>query len=496
MLYQQTGWFCGPASVQTSLQVLGQWIEEDQLAIEMGTNEDGTPSIEVLQACLSQHAHHAQWEAVWLSTDPPTPQQTEEFWTRLTASHAAGFAVPGNWVSPENNHPIAVLPGGEYTGQQPNYRGTIYHYVCYTASADVNGQRYVGVSDSGFSVGQPYSVFQSEYQYWVTLEQCMTLMPPKGYVWASAAPIGSPGTPTLPGPAPAPAGGATADLLYQAMGGALPLQRYAELLPAVLESLAASDCTNETRVAEWMAQIGHESGGLAYQEEIADGSAYEGREDLGNVHPGDGPKYKGHGWIQITGYENTRQVSEWAYQQGHVGSPTYFLDYPEQLGSDQYAGMGAAWYWTVARPKINAMADARDHDGVCRAVNGGLNGYDDRVNRFDNALPIAASFLPANNRRPAPMPAPTPVLDAAQMVVNHLPGPAAPAPAPAPPPPAAPAATCLTGRPHHHSENSPSDQQLLDIRAEGLITQRLVYELALRAGLDAAGLYQETRDSF
>jgi hypothetical protein len=37
---------------------------------------------------------------------------------------------------------------------------------------------------------------------------------------------------------------------------------------------------------------------------------------------------------------------------------------------------------------------------------------------------------------------------------------------------------------------------LLNIRAEGLLTQRLVFEIAMRAGIDARALYEETRNSF
>ena len=49
------------------------------------------------------------------------------------------------------------------------------------------------------------------------------------------------------------------------------------------------------RICAFLAQVGHESGQLRYAEEIASGAAYEGRKDLGNVHPGDGRKYKGRG---------------------------------------------------------------------------------------------------------------------------------------------------------------------------------------------------------
>jgi len=36
----------------------------------------------------------------------------------------------------------------------------------------------------------------------------------------------------------------------------------------------------------FLAQVGHESGGLFYTEELASGSAYEGRKDLGNTQKG------------------------------------------------------------------------------------------------------------------------------------------------------------------------------------------------------------------
>ena len=42
------------------------------------------------------------------------------------------------------------------------------------------------------------------------------------------------------------------------------------------------------RIAAWLAQLAHESGELRYTRELADGTAYEGRRDLGNIAPGDG----------------------------------------------------------------------------------------------------------------------------------------------------------------------------------------------------------------
>jgi len=188
---QETGYWCGPASCQTALQVIDEWFEEQQLADEMHTTEDGTNSIELLAECLNSHAHHASWQAVWLPNDPPTREQGEQFWIDLKANIEAGFAMPANWVSPEGNHPVAVLPNSDEYVPDPGYYGTVFHYVCYVGYSENERGRFINVADSGFH----------PWQYWVTFEQAMTLMPPKGYVKAAAAPVG---VPTLPGPAPVP----------------------------------------------------------------------------------------------------------------------------------------------------------------------------------------------------------------------------------------------------------------------------------------------------
>jgi predicted chitinase len=178
------------------------------------------------------------------------------------------------------------------------------------------------------------------------------------------------------------------------MGNALSIEEYRRLLPGFIEGLRKADCTTETRVAQYIAQTGHESCGLLYRTELADGTAYEGRQDLGNTQPGDGPRYRGHGYLQITGRGNHRAVSEWAHSAGLVETPTWFEDNPDDLASEQWAAIGASWYWVVARD-LNTPADIEDHQACCRLINGGLNGYDDRVARYAVARPLAAQFLPA-----------------------------------------------------------------------------------------------------
>ena len=62
-------------------------------------------------------------------------------------------------------------------------------------------------------------------------------------------------------------------------------------------------------------------------EEFASGKQYEGREDLGNVQPGDGPRYKGRGYVQITGRANYRKFSR-LLDVDLIGSPKLTLDPP------------------------------------------------------------------------------------------------------------------------------------------------------------------------
>jgi predicted chitinase len=451
---QETGYWCGPASTQIVLDAQNILMAEVDLANELGTTTDGTNYIGQITDVLNKYIHAADYITVDLPLDPPTDAQVEEFWRNLRTSIDAGFGLALNFVSPANNPPRGIK-GSE--SPQGYGNGTIYHYVTAMGWSD-EPERAVWIADPGFA----------PFGYWISLRQCVVLMAPKGYSYAR--PLGAPGQPI-------PAGPEDAALLSYAMGDSLPIERYRELLPAVRDGIARSDCTNPQRVAEWLAQVGHESGGLKWMEELADGWAYEGRTDLGNTEPGDGPRFKGHGPIQITGRTNHTQVSEWAYSLGLVPSSTYFVEFPQELAGDRYGMLGAVWYWTVARPQINSLCDAGDIEGVTRAINGGTNGLEDRQARYARSLEVASAFLPG----------------AAQPVPVEPPPAAAPAPAPVEP---SKPVTCLTGYPHHHSLNEDTATQILNIRAEGLITQALAYAIAEKLGLDASGIYNAVRESF
>lgn len=185
-----------------------------------------------------------------------------------------------------------------------------------------------------------------------------------------------------------------AQTLAEVMGHRVSQARYAELAPAFNKALLEAECTNVRRAAQFIAQIGHESGGLYWMEEAGTGDDYNGRADLGNIHPGDGPRYKGRGPIQITGRSNYRTLSRWAHSKGLVPTSSFFEDEPHRLSEPDYGFLGAVWYWTVARPRINQMADNSDTVGVTRAVNGGTNGLQDRHNRYQHALQFGKKILP------------------------------------------------------------------------------------------------------
>lgn len=132
------------------------------------------------------------------------------------------------------------------------------------------------------------------------------------------------------------------------------------------------------RQASFIAQVAHESGQLRYTQEIASGAAYEGREDLGNTEPGDGVRFKGRGLIQITGRFN--------YIACGKALTLDLLTHPELLQEPQSACRSAGWFWTTHG--CNPLADANNQVAICKKINGGLNGLDDRLAFFKKAKEV------------------------------------------------------------------------------------------------------------
>lgn len=129
------------------------------------------------------------------------------------------------------------------------------------------------------------------------------------------------------------------------------------------------------REAAFLATITHESGSLRYMREIADGSAYEGRADLGNTQPGDGVRFPGRGPGQITGRKN--------YELCGAALGLDLISNPELLERPVEGSASAAWLWE--HKNLNGLADAERFGTICRLWNGGYNGLDDRIQHYIRA---------------------------------------------------------------------------------------------------------------
>ena len=132
---------------------------------------------------------------------------------------------------------------------------------------------------------------------------------------------------------------------------------------------------NPARQAAFLAQVAHESGGFRYVRELASGAAYEGRADLGNTESGDGVRYRGRGLIQITGRANYRDCS--------AALGVDFIASPELLESPEMACRSAAWFWKTHG--LNELADKGDFKLITKRINGGYNGYQDRLAYYERA---------------------------------------------------------------------------------------------------------------
>lgn len=140
-------------------------------------------------------------------------------------------------------------------------------------------------------------------------------------------------------------------------------------LPYIEPAMAHAAIDTPERIAAFLAQLAHESGEFRYMEEIADGSAYEGRTDLGNTEPGDGVRFKGHGPIQITGRANHAMCGQ------ALGID--LLAEPRLICTPVYGTASACWFWNSRH--LSPLADRAWFVAITRIINGGTNGLADRI---------------------------------------------------------------------------------------------------------------------
>lgn len=132
----------------------------------------------------------------------------------------------------------------------------------------------------------------------------------------------------------------------------------------------------------FLAQLGHESDGGNAFEEYASGWDYEFADRLGNTQPGDGPRFKGRGGIQLTGRHNYTLFTK--YCREVLNLDVDFVETPELVSLPEWSGLASAWYWRFGSSwgDLNKYADTGDIKSCTKGINGGLNGYDDRVVRW------------------------------------------------------------------------------------------------------------------
>ena len=138
----------------------------------------------------------------------------------------------------------------------------------------------------------------------------------------------------------------------------------------------ASEPNTEWWVAALMAQIAHETAQMSKSTEIGPDSyfdRYDGRKDLGNVRPGDGRRFRGRGWIQLTGRYNYTKAGE------ALGID--LANNPEKAADPDIAMDVAIWYFEDR--VMNRISNPQNIKGITKAVNGGFNGYQDRRQYFN-----------------------------------------------------------------------------------------------------------------
>ena len=163
------------------------------------------------------------------------------------------------------------------------------------------------------------------------------------------------------------------------------------------------------RIAAFIAQCGHESGGwrtfsenLNYSAKALDAIfgkyfkragrdaqayhrqpekianvVYAGRMSNGDTDSGDGWKYRGRGPIQLTGKAN--------YSAFSADMDVDAVDSPDNVSEDkEMALMSAIWYWN--KNSLNKYADSGDIKTMTKRINGGYIGLEDRIHHWEMAL--------------------------------------------------------------------------------------------------------------
>lgn len=176
-----------------------------------------------------------------------------------------------------------------------------------------------------------------------------------------------------------------------------PPANVARFWPAIQAACLGSGLTDRASIISVLATVATEVGSFEPIHEFGTPARftklYEGRDDLGNTEPGDGIRYHGRGFIQLTGRANYRSYGE--------KLAVALEDEPDlALEADVAAGVLARYF---KDRRIAADARKGDWEQVRRKVNGGLNGFDrfsSLVTRLEQATEARGRGVASGSDRP------------------------------------------------------------------------------------------------
>src|SRR6185369_6483510 len=162
----------------------------------------------------------------------------------------------------------------------------------------------------------------------------------------------------------------TPEILSACTGARIDIAR--TFAPFVSDAMTEFGIDTPQRQAAFLAQVGHESGGLRFTTELwgptQSQHGYEGRADLGNTQQGDGFRFRGRGLLQVTGRANYARVGK-ALGVDLEASP-------ELLATPKLACRSAGQFWKLNG--LNTYADLGEFVKLTKRINGGTRGLDER----------------------------------------------------------------------------------------------------------------------
>lgn len=187
----------------------------------------------------------------------------------------------------------------------------------------------------------------------------------------------------------------------------LPSSAVGVRVALLTERLAEAASTNLNRLAEpnqlahFIPQLLHESGCFQFLSEIWGPTDAQKRYDppnskareLGNTEKGDGYKYRGRDFIELTGKSNYHKFYLWLASMVVHDCPDFVAN-PDKVIDDKYLGYASIWYWGTHG--CIPAADTGSVTAVTKAVNGGTNGLEERLAYYDRAAMVFLGYKPTS----------------------------------------------------------------------------------------------------